>query len=287
VAGRAAGLIRRGRLRGRRAHSGIFQIDGTAGPLPELLGDEELARLSDLRSAALVPKYKIESQVSPDDGTVLVSAHGDRFFLDLRTGATVPVNQEQLILPLANFIWLDDDTVGFLTSRMNQDNTVAVLGAGIDRHTGEVDWEEPRLAKTAALIAQTDVPILLSEDGRKLLLADNQEAKPPAVFSGGMNGAAAGTFGYDAVPGTASLVLAEGSKLEVVDVDSGVPHHVFTMGPDIKIQDVSFSPDGSKFSLTSFSLGDSMDRMFDGANMTEDEYKDSVGALAPGDNIFF
>ena len=272
------------------AGSGIFDVDGTTGPLPDLLAPDELQRLQALMAPSPGPGYKIDSPVSADDRTILASHRGERFFLDLRTGRTVPIPLDKPLVAFTNFIWLDDDTLGFLTTTVGPDKKVSTVGGSLDRRTGALAKDVPGLAKAAALVAERTVPVLLSEDGSKLLLADTRDAKPmrlPSAPAGrGATDVVAGA-GFDPVPTMIALGLTEGAKLRVVDVASGIAHEVFTVGPDVKILDVSFSADGSKFSLTSESLGDSMRRMFDGANLTEDEYKDSVGELAPEDNVFF
>ncbi len=225
--------------------------------------------------------------MSPDDRTVLASHAGQRFFLDLRTGATLPLKLDKPLVAFSNFIWLDANTLGFLTTNVGADKAVTTVGGSLDRRTGLLRKGEPRLAKAATFVGRKSVAVLFSENGAKLLVADTRGSKPIKLPSAPPTAGADGAARYDPVPALIAFGLTEGTKLAVVDVASGTSHEVYTIGPDVKILDVSFSRDGSRFSLTSESLGDSMRRMFDGANLTEDEYKDSVGELPPAANPFF
>ncbi len=272
------------------AGPGIFDVDGTRHTLPNLLEVAELRRLEALMSAEPGPAYKIDSATSPDDRTVLASHKGERFFLDLRTGATVPVAKPDKPVPaFSSYVWLDNDNVGFLTLQRDPGGKAAAVGASIDRRTGAIRVPEPRLADAASRLADKVIFVAWSEDASKLLVADTSQARPARMPGAPRAGAdpGAGEAGFDPVPGLVAIGLTEGARLFVVDAASGVSHPVFTVGPDVKILDVAFSRDGNKLSITSESLGDSMHRMFDGANMTEDEYKDSVGILPPEKNIFF
>lgn len=269
---------------------GIFDVDGTQGQLPDLLPPEELDRLAALLSAPPGPSYKIDSPVSPDDRTILASHKGERFFVDLRSGEVVPVVFERILAIASNVIWLDDNAAGFLTFQYGEDGKAHVAGGSVDRRTGAVTIPEPRLAAVAARLGEKQTALLLSDDGSQLLLADTADAK--RMEFPGMprpdDGKSDGTGdSYDPIPTLVAMALTEGTRLVVVDVASGAAHGVFTLGPDIRILDVAFSADGSRFSLTSESIGDSQRRTFDGANLTEQEYQDSVGILPPEQNIFF
>jgi dienelactone hydrolase len=273
------------------AGTGIFEVDATTSPLPDLLEEGERQRLQALFQASPGPAYKIDSPLSPDDRTILASHKGERFFLDVRTGQMVPVAKpEKPVSVFSPFVWLDEDRVGFITLRKGDDKETRAVGASFDRRTGETILPEPRLELAASRLGDQKVLVMLSEDAGKLLVADTSNAKPMKMPGAPRMGGASGraTYsGFDPIPALVAMGLTEGTKLSVVDVRTGVSHAVFTIGPDVKILDVAFSRDGNWLSITSESLGDSMHRMFDGANLTEDEYKDSVGTLAPADNVFF
>ncbi|MCB2125802.1 MAG: prolyl oligopeptidase family serine peptidase [Rhodobacteraceae bacterium] len=269
---------------------GIFDVDGTQGRLPDLLPPEELDRLTALLGAPSGPSYKIDSPVSPDDRTILASTKGQRFFVNLQSGEIVPVVFERILALASNVIWLDDDTAGFLTFQSEADGKARLVGGSVDRRTGAVTIPEPRLAAVADRLGEKQTPLLMSDDGSQLLLADGRDAKPMAFPGmprpGDGKGDSTGDS-YDPIPTLVAMALTEGTRLIVTDVATGAAHEVFSMGPDIRILDVAFSADGSRFCLTSESIGDSQRRTFDGANLTEQEYQDSVGILPPGKNIFF
>jgi dipeptidyl aminopeptidase/acylaminoacyl peptidase len=82
------------------------------------------------------------------------------------------------------------------------------------------------------------------------------------------------------------LITTEGAKFRVVDVASGVTHEVLTVGPNALIQDITFSPNGDRFSITALSTGDALNRQFDGVKLTELAYRDALGILPPAENVF-
>ncbi len=295
TAGASAGAAASARAETRPVASipsgtGIFDVDGTRHTLPNLLEAAEVARIEALMSASPGPAYKIDSATSPDDRTVLASHKGERFFLDLRTGAMVAVARpDKPVTALSSYVWLDNERVGFLTIQRDEGGKTSSVGASIDRRTGAILVPEPRLAQAASRLSEKTILVAWSEDASKLLVADTSNAKPakmPGMPRAGADGSAAHS-GFDPVPGLVAMGLTEGTRLLAVDAASGASHPLLTIEADVKVLDVAFSRDGNRLSITSESLGDSMHRMFDGANMTEDEYKDSVGILPPEKNIFF
>jgi dipeptidyl aminopeptidase/acylaminoacyl peptidase len=286
----------------------IYRVDGTQAALPTLLADAELAKLTALRSAPLSPKYKIET-ISPDGAVMLAQIENSYSFIPLHGAGQeadnfVPVKTEKALLAFTNFIWLDDDTVGFISSAPAEQTDRAYVGKSIDRRTGVMTEDEPRLAEAAAHFTADLLPVLLSPDGRKVLANDASNAKPIKLGAGvravlGDSGtdplsayAPDHTFGrltpaWDALPATARFTVTEGAKLRVIDVATGVMHELVTIGPNPIIPDVSFSADGDKISITLLSSGDSLDRSFDGVRFPEYAYRDAIGILPPAENVFY
>ena len=297
----------------------IFLVDGTKRPLPILLAPEEAQKLATLQSPAPGPSYKIESAVSPDDRTILASRGPNLFFVDIRDGGTLPITLERPISALTNYVWLDENSLGFLAANADRSQGASYVAASYDKRTGAATLGEPRLAAAAALAAGKLLPVLLSADGRRLLLVDSSEAKPLVLGGQGLS-VLGGTYedavqasrqapyrarfarelaanprvmarvdtalGFEPLPGPARFVTTEGAKFKVVDVASGKAQEVLTVGPNAVIQDVSFSPNGDKFSITTLSSGDSLNRLFDGAKLTEFSYRDAMGMLPPAQNVF-
>lgn len=111
---------------------------------PNLLSDEEIERIDRLQNDATTPLAI--SDISPDDGTVLISSANQFGFLDIETGDTVPVDAAvfDFFVPLpflgfGQFSWQDERTLGVLAVNFfavgNEDAFVAL---SIDRYTGEV-----------------------------------------------------------------------------------------------------------------------------------------------------
>ncbi len=280
---------------------GIYFVDGTEGPLPSLLEGEDLQRILDLRSTTLGPTYKILSAVSPDDAVVLASHQRDLFFVNLEDGSTVPIVLDKPVVAISSYSWIDAYSLGFLTTQPNKDAPSSIRGVSYDRRTGTLNPNDSRL-DSAALASNGKTPVLFSPNGAKLLLLDTASAAPmrgataPSAQIGapkpspGIAPVMAVTdraAGLEPLPGMVGFIVTEGGVFSVVDVESGVEHEVYTVGADEKVLDVSFSEDGSKFSLTSVSLGNSTSRLFEGALLTDDGYVDAMGELAPDDNLFF
>jgi dipeptidyl aminopeptidase/acylaminoacyl peptidase len=262
----------------------IYLVDGTKQPLPTLLAAEEAQKLALLQSAPLAPAYRIASEVSPDDRTVLISLQRSLSFLDLRDGTLVPLRLEQGVSALTNYAWLDENTLGFLATRPPNTEGTVYMGVGIDRRTGAATFDDPRLSAAASVVAEKQLPALLSTDRRRLLVIDSTNAKP--LFGAQGHRGLDGKLAFDALPGVAGLVITEGAVFKVVDTASGVTHTVFTVGPNTVVQDVSFSQNGDKFSLTALSTGDALARLFDGARLPELAYRDALGTLPPAENPF-
>jgi len=266
----------------------IFAVDGRSEKLPSLLSEQEVQTIAKLQGAPLGPEYKILSPVSPDDQAVLARTGGDKFyFLNLQDGSTTPLRVERLT-PLTNYVWLDDYTLGFLTTDPTSE-AHAKLGAGIDRRTGKVSYGEPQLAAIAALGSSKQVVAIIAPNLKKVLLVDSSEAKPPPAFqlpAAGLGGGLSG--GYGMLPPNDTFLFSEGTKLRVVDVETGASHDVMQLGADPKVLDVSFSLDGNKFSVTSMWMEwNRILRTTGGPRLTEITYQDVTGALPPDENPYF
>ena len=274
----------------------IFAVDGRSGGLPNLLSEQEVQTIAKLQSVPLGPDYKILSPVSPDDQAVLARTGGDKvYFVNLRDGGVTPVQVERLT-PLTNYVWLDDNTLGFLTTDpTSKANTT--LGAGIDRRTGKVSYGEPQLAAIAALGSSTQVVAIIAPNLNKVLLIDSSEAKPPPAFQlpepglgaladpSRIGGGLAG--GYGILPPNDTFLFSEGTKLRVVDVETGESHDVMQLGANPKVLDVSFSLDGNKFSVTSMWIEwNRILRATGGPRLTDITYQDVTGALPPEENPY-
>jgi len=302
----------------------IYFVDGTQEALPNLLAEDELARLTALRSAPLGPTYKVDSAISPDGQAVLAHQKGDYFFVDLHsedaTSAIVPLNSEKPPGAFTNYIWLDNYTLGYLKSAPLEQSDASYVGVSIDRRTGAVNESETRLAAAAGRVSKQVLPLLFSPDGSKLLVVDttnaqavklgavapsalgdasidplstNRQLSSNAFFASVLDGdafdRAAGSLApaHEALPPLARFFITEGAKFLVIDVESGVTHEVLTVGLNAVIPDASFSNDGAKISITTLSSGDSMERTFDGVRFPEFSYRDAAGALPPDENIFY
>lgn len=263
----------------------IYLVDGTKAPLPTLLSAEEAQKIATLQSAPPGPAYKIESPVSPDDRTVLASLQRDLLFLDIRDGTVVALKLEKPVSAVTNYVWLDENTLGYLATRPPGTPGTANMGVSLDRRTGAATIDDPRLAPAASVIAAKQVPALFSPDRRRLLVIDTTNARP--LFGAQSQAGLGSSLGFDPLPFVAGFVATEGAILKVVDVASGVAHEVYTVGPNATIQDASFSPNGDKFSLTTLSTGDALARSFDGARLPELAYRDALGLLPPAENPFF
>ncbi|MDW8403371.1 alpha/beta hydrolase family protein [Chloroflexus sp.] len=111
---------------------------------PNLLSDEEIERIDRLQNGASYPVAI--SEISPDDGAVLISSNEDFAFLEIATGDTVPIDPLTfaVVFPLpffgiGSFSWQDERTIGTLAlngfATGPQDALVALY---IDRFTADV-----------------------------------------------------------------------------------------------------------------------------------------------------
>ncbi|MCS6881222.1 MAG: prolyl oligopeptidase family serine peptidase [Oscillochloridaceae bacterium] len=260
----------------------IYLVDGTKGSLPNLLPAEDVEKIVTLRSAGWGTSYRVVSPVSPDDQAFLAAYGPELFLVNVRDGGVTPVTSDQRFSASTNYVWLDDYTLGFLTITKN-----GYSGGNIDRRTGRATIGEPRLSKAVRWVGEKQVPILFSPNHQKLLLLDTTDAKPasfPSLSASGQGDVL--DPGFTPLPSLVRFLVTEGARFKVVDVDSGVAHEVLTVEPNTLIADVTFSQNGDKFSLTSWSIADTDTRSFDGVKLTEFGYRDATGNLAPEENIF-
>lgn len=111
---------------------------------PNLLSDEEIERIDRLQNDATTPLAI--SDISPDDGAVLISSANQFGFLDIETGDTVPVDAAvfDFFVPLpflgvGQFSWQDERTLGVLAVNFFAVGIEdAFVALSIDRYTGEV-----------------------------------------------------------------------------------------------------------------------------------------------------
>ncbi len=259
----------------------IYGVDATkGGDLPALMSPEDIQKIATLQSAPGGTGYKFLRSVSPDDEAVLVRTGSTGFgFLDLRDGSISPVQVERLAAT-TNYVWLDDNTVGFLTTApINMKGTV--VGASIDRRTGEITYDEPRLAAIAALNEDKRIVTQISSDLSKVLRIDSSEAKPSPLFQ-------QPDASWDTLPPNDKFIFAEGTKLEVVDVASGEVRDVMQLGANPQVLDIAFSPDGSKFSVTTmWNEWSRTMRTTGGPRLTDITYQDVTGTLPLEENPYF
>lgn len=125
----------------------IINVDqfGDAKNLPpNLLSDEEIAKIDRLQNGASYPLAI--SEISPDDTAVLISSSEGFAFLDITTGETVPIDTTvfDIFVPLpllgfGSYSWQDENTLGVLAVNSfatgNEDALVALF---IDRFTGSI-----------------------------------------------------------------------------------------------------------------------------------------------------
>ncbi|GIV91556.1 alpha/beta hydrolase family protein [Chloroflexus aurantiacus] len=111
---------------------------------PDLLSEAEIERIDRLQNG--VVRVGIISNISPDDGAVLVNSSNGIAFLDITTGDTVPVDTSvfEFLVPLpflgiGEFSWQDDSTIGVLALNAfatSSEDIFAVIA--INRYDGTV-----------------------------------------------------------------------------------------------------------------------------------------------------
>ncbi len=134
----------------------VDQFADEADLPPNLLSDEEIERINRLQNGAI--GVGIISDISPDDGAVLIGTSNGLAFLEIKTGDTVPVDTSAFafltplpVLGLGEFSWQDERTIGTLALNAfatSYEDIFAVLA--IDRYSGEI---------AASIIGVPDVSI--------------------------------------------------------------------------------------------------------------------------------
>lgn len=262
----------------------IYTVDAANAELPTLLPAEDVQKIAALLNSPLGTSYRIASPVSPDDEAVLANTgQMSTIFLRLRDGEITPVQAERLN-PSTNYVWLDDNSLGFLTIDPNNPKD-GVVGAAIDRRTGEVSYNEPRLAAVASLNQEQRLVTLMSPNRRTVLVLDNSESKPNPLFQLPASGLGSG---YDTLPPNEKYLITEGTRLQIADVETGEIVDVIQIGPNTQVLDVAFSPDGSKFSVTTtwIELSRTL-RTTGGPRLSDITYQDVTGQLPPAENPYF
>jgi hypothetical protein len=122
----------------------VDQFADEADLPPNLLSDEEIERINRLQNGAI--GVRIISDISPDDGAVLIGTSNGLAFLEIKTGDTVPVDTSAFAfltplpaLGLGEFSWQDERTIGTLALNAfatSNEDIFAVLA--IDRYSGEI-----------------------------------------------------------------------------------------------------------------------------------------------------
>lgn len=111
---------------------------------PNLLSDEEIERIDRLQNGASYPVAI--SEISPDDGAVLISSNEGLAFLEIATGDTVPIDTTvfDFLVPLpffgfGRYSWQDESTLSVLAVNFfatgNEDALAALF---FDRFTGSI-----------------------------------------------------------------------------------------------------------------------------------------------------
>ncbi|NTU78415.1 MAG: prolyl oligopeptidase family serine peptidase [Chloroflexales bacterium] len=283
----------------------IYLVDGTKGPIPNLLPADEVAKIARLQSETGSVFLVLFSPISPDDTTVFVSGKGRAGFMSLADGTSVPLKlPSDFGAQLSNIFWLDANTMAFyaLSTSTGQPTLFAW-----DRRTGE-----GRAVSTLPLANQ--IPVLASADGRKVLLGSVPPVNPanpgaalaapmaPPTLPGTADSSAgrlelmpqppvgtraralsdfAAAFGTVG-PGRSSITA--GSTLSVLDTVTGERREIVQIAPGAEVSDASFSQDGSQLAVALVVEYIGTYRRFDGALMSEPVYRDLTGNLPPAQN---
>lgn len=149
-----------GPLRAQERANNVVVVDPSADePPPNLLADEEVARISRLQTETVVAVPV--SPVSPDDQVVLVSSEERIGLLNIQDGSSVAFDAEAFsryaplpLLGISAFSWLDARTLGALavdfgTPRQDE----ALVRMRIDRETLRISTEVVRFPERTALVS--------------------------------------------------------------------------------------------------------------------------------------
>lgn len=293
--------------------SNIYLVDGSKGPIPNLLPAEEVAKIATLQGAPAGTYNRISSPISPDDQVVFVATRAGTQFINIHDGSAVNLRGiSGFQVPLSNFFWLDANTLGLYG--LDTNNTIALFAIDRASGAGRVARELPDLP---------GLPVFASSDGGKVLLGiPSDEAlaanaalvqplpnamQDPAIHALGPRYelARAGLFAMPAV-GTrarnllefaaafdpveqevAQEMLIKGADIAVLDMATGVVRPVGTIPSGMLPKEVSFSKDGSKFALaTDLYFPDQERYRYDGALLSEIVYRDVTGNLPPAENPY-
>ncbi len=126
---------------------------------PNLLTDEEIERIDRLQNGATYPLAI--SEISPDDGAVLISSANGLGFLDINSGDVLPIDESMFdfFVPLpffgfGSFNWQDETTLGVLTvnffATSSADTLVAVY---INRFDGSFNAQPVPIPDDVGLVS--------------------------------------------------------------------------------------------------------------------------------------
>lgn len=283
----------------------VYEIDPQEEP-EAVLDDAELEKLAALQN----PVYPtIESPISPDDTTILVSfAHGDDFsfaFLNIQDGSRKPISGLDEYPPESEVRWRDPNTLAYLSSGFTEEDGPVALVITIDRTTNQV------ASKTIELV---DYPISLAPDGYRLLVEvtppeeleepeeEFEEIEEPESSEGshfdrivhtrlpGLPSAhtrSRWNRHTQRADGTIRAFADEPVTLAVLDLRNGAKHDVMTLPDGGELQTLAWSQDANRLALTHTSIAESDNNELLSFVLSNQTTQDALGRLAPEENPFF
>lgn len=281
----------------------VYLVDGTAGPINNLLPREQVLKIAGLQFGrfAAFP----QSPVSPDDQVVLVGNRSGYALLDIQGRFTTLVDPAALKLFFGTdqFFWLDNATLVQVGYALVNDTIVPALLL-IDRTSGAVQIRPIGLPPGVALIG-------LAPNGGKLLLASATDVQTvaqthmPAERSASRlpewrqkqldalrrahpalrRHSALATM-FDPTPYEIQVVLSP-TRLSVFDLATGAERELLTLPAGTRVSGMAWSQDGARLAISHTAFLFSGRPRFDGARISEDLYRDVTGNLDPASNPLF
>ncbi len=244
----------------------------------------EAAEAQKLAQLQAVTSSTILSDVSPDDGSILVSTSaGDEAqwaFVDVNEGLLTPVDRAALDLqPLTEIRWSDNHTAVYVSDG-DADGPVLV---SLDRNRGSV------VTRTLDL---PGFPISMAPNGSRLVLAirphseeRSRRALTPSPFDIRLQRPwlePPGPEHFDA--GRTPLQVSSGPvTLVTLDLSSGQTAEMLTMPEGSGVISIGWMEDGSKLALVRTTIS----RLgHEGNLLSEVETQDALGLIAPEKNPF-
>lgn len=247
--------------------------------------------------------YAPLSLISPDDQAQLVlfaksfSNAVQVNFVNIQDGSVVPVQfQGRPLAPLTEAVWLDNQTVAYLSEQ-----NFRPVAVEINRKTGKV---------TTARISLPGFPISLSPNGNRLLIAiasfSGQQtqalnlfkspfdleikrnfAQPATAsnqFLSQLSPWAAANLNPNLEAGLPSMHLSSTTvNLLVLDLNSGNAIPLFQLPSNSGLASVAWSPDGSRLALVRDSANADATR---NVNLSDVTTQDALGNLPPTQDPF-